>query len=79
VWLSARGSRCCSRNVLLNTLLEDGHGGSVGPLIHLVASSSHRYQTVINSVAREKELLPKSSDFVSVELISPDRSRGAIL
>jgi len=24
---SARGSRCCSRNILLNTSLEDGHGG----------------------------------------------------
>lgn len=28
---SARGSRCCSRNILLNTSLEDGHGGSVRP------------------------------------------------
>jgi len=25
---SVRGSRCYSRNILLNTSLEDGHGGS---------------------------------------------------
>jgi len=62
VWLSARGSRCCSRNVLLNTLLEDGHGGSVGPnssarVILPPLSSRHQFGCARRRIIRRHQAI----------------------
>jgi len=50
-------------------------GGPWG-LIHLLASSSHRYQTVINSVARGEEsfIAIKRFRFCGIEIASTARS-----